>query len=244
MTWFLAALPFLVLVFVNAPLASAHDSSQPPHQLYKMGDLNLESGEAIKDFAISYVTHGALNDKKSNAILIVTAIGGNHHRLDFMIGLGKPLDPSRYYIVATDAISNGLTTSPSNSAAQPRMQFPRFLIRDMVTSQYRLLTEHLGINHVVAVVGPSMGGMQALQWGVSHPDFMDSIVALVPLTKTPAWTVAVLEATRKAIMADPAWNQGNYNKLLRMVAACGATSCSWPHAARKPIRLSSKIHWT
>lgn len=208
----LVALFLLTAVSLIASFASAHDPNQPPHQLYKMRDLSLESGEAIKDFAISYVTHGALNDKKSNAILIVTAIGGNHHRLDFMIGPGKPLDPARYFIIATDAISNGLTTSPSNSAAQPRMQFPNFLIRDMVTSQYRLLTEHLGVNHVVAVVGPSMGGMQALQWGVSHPDFMDCLVALVPLAKTPAWTVAVLEATRKTIMADPEWNQGNYTK--------------------------------
>jgi homoserine O-acetyltransferase len=80
----------------------------------------------------------------------------------------------------------------------------------MVTSQYRLLTEHLGIKHVVAVIGPSMGGMQALQWGVSHPDFMDSVVALVPLAKTPAWSVAVMDASRKAIMLDPAWNDGNY----------------------------------
>jgi homoserine O-acetyltransferase/O-succinyltransferase len=193
-----------------APIAIAHTPQQPPHQLYKMGDLKLESGEVIKDFAISYVTHGTLNAKKSNAILIVTAISGNHHRLDFMIGPGKALDTDKYFIIATDAISNGFTTSPSNSTAQPRMQFPKFLIRDMVTSQHKLLTDHLGINHVVAVVGPSMGGMQVLQWGVSHPDFMDSLVSLVPLAKTPAWTVAVLESSRKAIMLDPAWNQGNY----------------------------------
>jgi len=193
-----------------ATAALAHGPDQPPHQLYKMGDLKLESGEVIKDFAISYVTHGTLNTNKSNAILMVTAISGNHHRLDFMIGPGKALDTDRYFIIATDAIANGLTTSPSNSTAQPRMQFPKFQIRDMVTSQHRLLTEHLGINHVVAVVGPSMGGMQALQWGVSYPDFMDSLVAMVPLAKTPAWTVAVLDATRAAIMLDPEWKGGNY----------------------------------
>ncbi len=201
------AIPAAMLI---ATLAVAHGPNQPPHQLYKMGDFKLESGEVIKDFAISYVTHGTLNAEKSNAILMVTAISGNHHRLDFMIGAGKALDTNKYFIIATDAIADGLTTSPSNSTAQPRMQFPKFLIRDMVTSQHRLLTEQLGINHVVAVVGPSMGGMQVLQWGVSHPDFMDSLVAMVPLAKTPAWTVAVLEASRKAIMLDPAWNQGNY----------------------------------
>jgi len=201
----------LVAILVAAP-ALAHNPNQPPHQLYKIGDLKLESGEVIKDFAISYVTHGKLNEKKSNAILMVTAISGNHHRLDFLIGPGKALDTDKYFIICTDAIGNGLTTSPSNSTAQPRMKFPKFLIRDMVSSQHRLVTEHLGINHVVAVIGPSMGGMQVLQWGVSHPEFMDSLVSLVPLARTPAWTVVVLEASRKAIMLDPAWKGGDYSE--------------------------------
>jgi len=191
--------------------AAAHTPQQPPHQLFGEGDLRLESGEVIKDFSISYVTHGKLNDKKSNAILMVTALGGNHHRIDFMIGPGKALDPDKYFIICTDAIGNGLTTSPSNSKAQARMSFPKFTIRDMVESQYRLLKEKFGIDHVVAVVGPSMGGMQALQWGVSHSDYMDALVAMVPLAKTPAWSVAVVEATRKAIMNDPAWKDGNYD---------------------------------
>ncbi|PYM22878.1 MAG: homoserine acetyltransferase [Candidatus Rokuibacteriota bacterium] len=196
-------------LLLHASVTLAHRPDQPPHQQYRIGDLTLESGEVIKDFSISYVTHGTLNAQKSNAILMVTAISGNHHRLDFLIGPGKALDTSKYFIVATDAIGNGLTTSPSNSQAQPRMKFPKFVMRDMVISQQKLM-EHLGIKHVLAVVGPSMGGMQALQWGVSHPDFMDSVVALVPLAKTPAWSVVVMEASRKAIMLDPAWNGGNY----------------------------------
>jgi homoserine O-acetyltransferase len=191
--------------------ATAHTPQQPPHQSYNEGDLKLESGEAIKDFSISYVTHGKLNEQKSNAILMVTAISGNHHRIDFMIGPGKALDPDKYFIICTDAIGNGLTTSPSNSKAQPRMSFPKFTIRDMVESQYRLLKEKFGIDHVVAVIGPSMGGMQVLQWGVSHPDTMDALVAMVPLAKTPAWSVAVVEASRKAITNDPAWKDGNYD---------------------------------
>jgi homoserine O-acetyltransferase/O-succinyltransferase len=200
----------VVGLVLQALPAWAHGPNQPPHQQYRIGDFKLESGEVIKDFSISYVTHGTLNAAKSNAILMVTAISGNHHRLDFLIGPGKALDPTKYFIVATDAIGNGLTTSPSNSATQGRMQFPRFLIRDMVNSQHRLLTDHLGISHVAAVIGPSMGGMQTLQWGVSYPEFMDSLVALVPLARTPAWTITVLEASRKAIMLDPAWNGGNY----------------------------------
>src|ERR1043166_3247017 len=142
----------LAAVLTASP-ALAHTPNQPPHQSYKIGDLQLESGETIRAFSISYVTHGTLNAKKSNAILMVTAIGGNHHRLDFLIGPGKALDTDKYFIVCTDAIGNGLTTSPSNATAQPHMKFPRFLIRDMVASQKKLMTEHLGIQHVVAVVG-------------------------------------------------------------------------------------------
>ena len=233
----------LAAVLAAAP-ALAHGPNQPPHQSYKIGDLTLECGEVIKDFAISYVTHGKLNEKKSNAILMVTAISGNHHRLDFLIGPGKALDTDKYFIICTDAIGNGLTTSPSNSTAQPRMSFPKSLIRDMVTSQKKLM-EHLGIGHVVAVVGPSMGGMQVLQWGVSHPDFMDSLVSLVPLAKTPAWTVTVLEATRKAIMLDPAWKNGDYAEPPEQgIRLWRDISTSSPRARLKCRAISFPTRWT
>ncbi|MDB5852073.1 MAG: homoserine acetyltransferase [Herminiimonas sp.] len=198
------------VLFACSFAASAHGPTDPPHQTYRLGDLKLESGEAIKDFSISYVTHGTLNADKSNAILMVTAIGGNHHRLDYLIGPGRALDPAKYFIVCTDAIGNGLTTSPSNSKAQPRMQFPRFNIRDMVTSQQRLITEKFGIKQLVTVVGASMGGMQALQWELSYPDMTQSAVPIIPLGRTPAWTTGVLEMLRQSIMADPRWAGGNY----------------------------------
>jgi homoserine O-acetyltransferase len=175
-----------------------------------MGDFSLESGETIKDFAISYVTHGKLNVNRSNAILMVTAISGNHHRIDYLIGPGRALDLSKYFIICTDAIGNGLTTSPSNSKAQRGMKFPKFNIRDMVNSSQRLAKEKFGIEKLVAVIGASMGGMQALQFGVSFPEMSQSLVAIIPLARTPAWTTNVLELTRQAIMTDPAWMGGNY----------------------------------
>lgn len=206
----LTALAMLLTVLPPGP-AAAHGPNAPPHQTHVIGDLKLESGEVIKDFAISYVTHGTLNAKKSNAVLMTASIAGNHHRIDFLIGPGKGLDTTKYFIVATDAIGNGLTTSPSNSTTQPGTKFPRFTIRDMVESQRRLV-EHLGITHLVAVSGASMGGMQALQWGVSHPGLMDALVALTPMGRTPAWSIAVNEATRKALTADAGYNDGNYTK--------------------------------
>ena len=145
----------------------AQPAPEPGLQSHSIGDLTLESGEVIRDFSIAYMTEGTLNAARSNVVLMVTAIGGNHHRIDFMIGPGRGIDTDRLFVVKTNAIGNGITTSPSNSATQRGPDFPHFTIRDMVQSQ-RLLLQHLGIDHLVAVAGASMGGMQVLQWGVSH----------------------------------------------------------------------------
>lgn len=199
-----------IFSLLMSTMALAHSPNEPPHQSFLLGDFKLESGESIKDFSLSYVTHGTLNANKSNAVLMVTAIGGNHHRIDYLIGPGRALDPSKYFIICTDAIGNGLTTSPSNSKAQPRMLFPKFSMRDMVNSQQRLVSEKFGINKLVTVVGASMGGMQALQWAVSYPAMVESTVPIIPLGRTPAWTTGVLEMLRQSIMADPRWQGGNY----------------------------------
>ena len=177
-----------------------------PHRFAALGRFPLESGEAIEDLQVCYVTHGTLSPARDNAILVCTAIGQSHHRIDFLIGPGRPLDTDRYFIVAMDAIGNGLTTSPSTSATQPASTFPRFTIGDMVASQHTALTRVLGIERLFAVAGASMGGMQALQWAVSHPDMMRAIVALTPMARTAPWSVIVNETCRAALMADPAWN--------------------------------------
>lgn len=192
--------PLLLAVFALLGTgAQAHGPNDPPHQKHSLGDFKLESGEVIRDFDISYTTQGTLNASKSNAVLMVTAIGGNHHRIDHLTGPGRALDPAKYFIIATDAIGNGLTTSPSNSKAQPGMAFPKFNIRDMVNSQQRLVSEKFGIKKLVTVIGASMGGMQALQWAASYPLMMDSAVPIIPLGRTSAWTTAVLEMLRQGI---------------------------------------------
>lgn len=188
----------------HPPLAPEHVDA--PHRVAALGDLALESGESIQDYVQSYVTHGTLDARKSNAILLCASLTGTHHRLDFLIGRGKALDPARWFIVATDAIGNGLSTSPSNSTRQPGMKFPRFVVRDMVRAQHRLLAEHLGIERLRAVIGASMGGMQALQWAVSHPRCMQSIVALTPMARTSPWAALVTQTARACLMADPAWS--------------------------------------
>jgi homoserine O-acetyltransferase len=170
------------------------------------GDFRIESGEVFNDFNLSYVAHGTLDAARDNVILVTVSLTGNHHRLDFLIGSGRALDTDRYFIVCIDPIGNGLTSSPSNSARQPGMAFPRFCVRDMVASQLRLLRDELGLASVVAVVGASMGGMQALQWAVTEPGYMRAIVAMTPMARTAPWAVAVVETARRALTADPAWD--------------------------------------
>ena len=200
-----------------------HPELQPgwidrPHQTLALGEFSLESGEAIRDFEISYVVHGTRSRGDDNVILVLTAIGSTHHRLDFLIGPGRPLDPERYFIICADAIGNGLSTSPSNSQTQPDLSFPRFSIRDMVASQCKLL-DALGVERIASIVGASMGGMQALQWGVSHPDRMRSVVALVPMARTRPWSVAMNEVARRILRADPGFPSGPYGGAFEAWAA-------------------------
>ncbi len=199
----------LALVLPLGPVWAQSPAAEPGLETYRIGDLPLENGETIRDFEIKYMTAGTLNAAKSNAVLMVTAIGGNHHRIDYLIGPGKGLDTDHLFVIRTNAIGNGLTTSPSTSATQHGTAFPHFSIRDMVESQHRLL-EHLGITHLVAVAGASMGGMQTLQWGVSHPGMMDGLIALTPMARTSAWSIAVNYATRRGLMLDPAFADGAY----------------------------------
>ncbi len=194
--------------FLHPPMQS--EWLERPHQVAELGDLKLESGEVIRDYRQSFVTHGELNKHGSNLVLVCISLTGNHHRLDFLIGPGKALDTERYFVVCADPIGNGLSTSPSNSVAQPRMQFPRFVIRDMVSAQYRLLTEMLEVDQVHAVVGASMGGMQALQWAVSHAGFAGRIVAMTPMARTHPWAALVVETARRCLTADPQWGDAGF----------------------------------
>ncbi|GHS98291.1 homoserine O-acetyltransferase [Synergistales bacterium] len=200
----------VVLLFLLPVNSFAHTQGNAEHQLYSLGDFKLVNGEVIRDFSISYVTHGTLNESKDNAILMTSSLAGNHHRVDYLIGKGKAYDPDKYFIICTDAIGNGLTTSPSNSKSQPGMKFPRYSIQDMVNSQHRLVTEKFGLTKLLVVTGASMGGMQSLQWGASYPDMVQTIVAIIPLGKAGPWMKLQCEAMRRAIMLDPAWDNGNY----------------------------------
>jgi len=179
-----------------------------PHHHVALGAFRLESGESIRDCTVSYVVHGAQREPGVPAdgvpvVLALSAVASHHHRLDFLVGAGRALDPARFAIVAVDALGNGLSSSPSNSATQPGRAFPRFTIRDMVASQAALL-DALGVGALHAVVGASMGGMQALQWAVSHPGRVGRVAAMTPMARTTPWAAAINECSRRAV-ASGGW---------------------------------------
>jgi len=152
-----------------------------------LGDFHLENGAVIKKCRLAYRILGKLNPQESNAILIPTWLAGTTQELiDYgIVGPGKVIDSSRYYVIAVDSFGNGVSSSPSNSAVQPDRAFPQFSIMDMVRAQHALLTQHLKIQRLHAVIGMSMGGMQAFQWMVLHPDFMDKVI---PIAGSPWMT--------------------------------------------------------
>lgn len=150
-----------------------------------LGTCALDSGEVIRDCRVGYRVAGTLNEARSNAIVVLTWFGGRSADLQSAIGPGKLFDTERWFVIAIDALGNGVSISPSNSPAQSGAAFPRFTIRDMVRSQHQLLTRELKLERVHAVAGSSMGGMQAWQWAVSYPRFARKIV---PIIGTPRQT--------------------------------------------------------
>jgi homoserine O-acetyltransferase len=203
-------------------LLPACQAQAQQQQLADVGDLKLESGEVIRNCRIGYRTFGRLNAQRSNAVLALTWFTGTSEGLAGFFGRGQMVDQDHYGI-AVDALGDGVSSSPSNSPAQPRMKFPRFTIRDMVESQRRLLRQ-LGIEHLKAVVGISMGAMQAFQWAVAYPGFMDKVIAIQGSPRLGAYDLVLWQAQNDALMLDPAWNGGDYKSQPggRLIAAISA----------------------
>lgn len=200
------------LVLACLFVTSAHAAEAPPQQFARLGDLALAGGGVIRDCALGYRTVGKLNAQRSNAILVPTWHTGSSADVLGLLSAKGWFDPGPWYVIAVDAIGNGVSCSPSNSRAQPGPSFPAFTIRDMVAAEYRLMTEQLGLRHLHAVVGFSMGGLQTFEWIAAHPDFMD---VAVPIAGTPRLTSADLLLWRTgdmAVSADPAYAGGRYTR--------------------------------
>jgi homoserine O-acetyltransferase len=202
----------VVLVVAAALFLAPRVSSAQEQQFAHLGDFKLQSGEILRDCRIGYRTAGQINADKSNVIVIPTWAGGKTEQWVPNVGPGKLADTSKYYIVLIDALSNGVSSSPSNSTAQPRMQFPKITMRDMVDTQHELLTKVLHVNHVKAFMGISMGGMQTFQWIVAYPDFMDMAIPIVGSPRQAPYDLVHWQAQIDAIKDNKDWNGGEYTK--------------------------------
>ena len=189
-------------------------------------DLPLVSGQVLPRPAVAYETLGELNADRSNAILICHALTGDQyvasrHPLTAkpgwwtrMVGPGLPIDPERHFIICSNVIggcmgSEGPASPHPEDGAPWGLRFPVITIADMVRAQAGLL-DSLGVGTLLAVVGGSMGGMQALQWAASYPHRVRSVVVIASAARHSAQNIAFHEVGRQAIMADPKWKGGAY----------------------------------
>ncbi|MDH7975233.1 alpha/beta fold hydrolase [Sphingomonas sp. AR_OL41] len=172
----------LALALATTGPARAADGDR---RAFVINNFALENGTVLPEAKVMYATYGTLNAARDNVVLLPSHYMADSHGYEWLIGPGKALDPKRYFLVATELFGNGKSSSPSNTPAPfdgPR--FPVTSVRDNVAAVHRLLSDALGVRHVRAVVGFSMGGEQAFQWAVSYPDFMDRIVVTSATAKT------------------------------------------------------------
>lgn len=190
--------------------------------------LYLESGRILEPYEIIYETYGELNEDKSNVIIICHALSGSHHAAgrygdeakpgwwDNFIGDGKTIDTTKYFVICTNNIGSSFGSTSPMSPMYPsnepyRLRFPVLTISDIVKAQ-RILFDSLGIHHVRAVIGGSMGGMQALCYSVEYPRFADIVIPLATTAYTRPWAIASNKIAMEAIKHDPAFKDGFYEK--------------------------------
>ena len=187
----------------------------------------LANGAVLAEHELIYETYGELNAAGDNAVLICHALSGTHHAAgfyadsdqrpgwwDLAIGPGKPIDTRRLFVVCSNNLggcdgSTGPNTVNPETGKPWGAQFPQPQVQDWVRSQ-KLLAEHLGISRWAAVIGGSLGGMQALQWAIDYPEWVEHCVALAAAPKLTAQNIAFNEIARHAILSDPDWYEGDY----------------------------------
>ena len=189
--------------------------------------LGLASGRSLDHVEVAYETYGELNDARDNAIVVCHALTGDAHAAghhgdpvrrgwwDNIIGPGRPLDTDRFFVICANLLGGCQgTTGPSSvdpATGEPYgMDFPLLAVSDFV-STHRRLVRHLGIDRLHAVVGGSLGGMQALSWALEAPDEVESAVVVAASSRLSAQNIAFSAVAREAIMRDENFNEGRYH---------------------------------
>ncbi|HEY0664961.1 MAG TPA: homoserine O-acetyltransferase [Gallionella sp.] len=189
--------------------------------------LVFRSGAVLPGYELVYETYGTLNAEASNAILICHALSGHHHVAgyyadqpknvgwwDNMVGPGKPIDTERFFVIGVNNLggchgSTGPSTIDPATGQPYGASFPVITVEDWVESQARL-ADRLGIKQFAAVIGGSLGGMQALQWSLAYPERMRHVLAIAAAPRLTAQNIAFNDVARNAILTDPDFHGGNY----------------------------------
>lgn len=176
-------------------------------QIHDLGPTRLACGVVVPSLRLAYKVHGELNADRSNLILYPTSYGAQHTDIEWLIGPGRVLDPTRYCIVIPNQLGNGLSSSPSNFPEPFTLgRAPAFSHLDNIAAQDRLVTEVLRVDRIALVYGWSMGGQQALHWGALHPERVARICVTCTSARTSPHNKVFLEGLRAALTADPGWN--------------------------------------
>jgi homoserine O-acetyltransferase len=173
----MSRLPILAVAALTAatpPPAVAQDGQR----FADLGTCTTARGEVIRECRIGYRTFGRLNARRDNAVMVPTWHGGRSETMTFILGPDRWVDTTRWFAIVVDKPGNGVSISPSNSRSQAGRRFPRLTLGDMIAAEHRVVTEHLGIQRLHAVVGWSMGGMQAIEYALRFPEAVDRIVSV------------------------------------------------------------------
>jgi len=216
----------IILLLLFVIVISVFGETKQKYELLK--NFKLENNAVISECKIGYRTFGTMNSNMDNIILFPTWFGGTSEHLDKLINGKNFLDSSKYYIIAVDALGNGVSYSPSNSKNNDEKYFD-ITITDMVNSQYLLLTDKLNIEHVKAIVGGSMGSMQAFQWIVSYPYFANKFVGYVCTPRVSSYDLLIDNAEIAIIEMGEKYNipEAEYMKAVRMFQNAGSFSPSY-----------------
>lgn len=183
------------------------------YDIYDLGDIQLQSKRCIRDAKLSYKTYGTLNAAKDNVIVYPTSFAATHEDAAWLIGVGRALDPEKYFIIVPDAFGNGLSSSPSNTPAPNNCsRFPHVTIHDNVVQQHRLVTEKFGIEKIKLAIGWSLGGAQAFEWASAFPDMVERLFTFQSAARTSRHFTLFFESVRAAIELDATFQQGFYTQ--------------------------------
>lgn len=172
-------------------------------------DFLFEDGGQLSNMKVGYDTYGELNAARDNAILVLHGASQGRNGYKQFIGPGKAFDTDKYFVITVDAIGGGASSKPADGLGA---NFPRYSIRDMVRAQHHLLTKGLQLNKLLALGGPSMGSMQALEWGIHYPDFAKGLLLIVPSARSDRHVQSVFDAVIAAIQLDRRWVDGDYSE--------------------------------